>query len=50
MLAINDLEVLEDGILEKDLTKTVKNLEKIKEAMSDIDPTITQIMKEKALT
>ena len=47
MLAINGMPVFDDGILEKVLTKTIRNLEKIKDAMMDIDPTITEIMENK---
>ena len=50
MLAIKDTPVFEDGILEKDITKTIKNLQKITDSMKKVDKTITDIMISKQLS
>jgi L-cysteine desulfidase len=48
-LAINDIKTYEDGILDRNITQSIKNLEKITTAMFPVDKAITEIMKKKVL-
>jgi len=47
IMAMAGEELYEEGVLEKDLTKTIKNLEKIRDGMSDVDGKIVEIMIDK---
>ncbi|WP_457560399.1 L-cysteine desulfidase family protein [Caminibacter sp.] len=47
LFAMEDKKMYEDGILEKELLKTLKNVEKVKNAMQKVDSTIVEIMESK---
>jgi L-cysteine desulfidase len=47
--ALSGIKTYNDGILDKDMTKTIINVGKTVQSMMNVDNTITEIMKEKAL-
>jgi len=49
MFALDGKPVFNDGILEKDITKSIRNLSKISDTMRKVDGTIVEIMKEKVI-
>jgi len=49
MFVLEGKEVYEDGILEKDLTKSIKNLAEVTDAMKSVDASIVKIMKNKII-
>jgi L-cysteine desulfidase len=50
MFAVETKPVFSDGILENDITGSIRNLEKISENMKPVDSCIVEIMKEKVQT
>ncbi len=47
VFAMEDKRMYEDGILEKELLKTLKNIEKVKNAMQKVDSVIVEVMESK---